>query len=163
MINKTDKLLSTRIITTPIGKMVAVADESAIVYLDFLNDNETPQIKNQNHLLLLKLEDELSEYFARKRQLFTLPLSPSGTTFQKSVWDTLLKIPYASTISYAQEAKMLGNPKAIRAVANANGKNPISILIPCHRVIASSGKIGGYSGGLWRKEFLLSLEKRDIF
>ncbi|MFA5233994.1 MAG: methylated-DNA--[protein]-cysteine S-methyltransferase [Sulfurimonas sp.] len=163
MINHTDNLLSARIITTPIGKMVAVADENAIIYLDFTDENETPQIKNQNHPLLIRLEDELGEYFAQKRQNFTLPLSPSGTTFQKAVWETLLKIPYASTISYAQEAKMLGNPTAIRAVANANSKNPISILIPCHRVIASSGKIGGYSGGLWRKESLLSLEKRDIF
>jgi len=147
---------------TPIGKMTAVADESAIVYLDFLSDNETPETKNPNHPLLIRLENELGEYFAKKRELFTLPISPSGTIFQKCVWKTLLKIPYGSTISYAVEAKMLGNPKAIRAVANANSKNPISIIIPCHRVIASSGKIGGYSGGLWRKEFLLSLERAKI-
>jgi len=163
MINHIDKSLSTRIIATPIGKMVAVADESAIVYLDFIDENETTQTQNPNNPLLIKLEDELGEYFAKKRELFTLPLSPSGTAFQKSVWKTLVKIPYGSTISYGAEAKMLGNPKASRAVANANGKNPISILIPCHRVIASSGKTGGYTGGVWRKEFLLSLEKRDIF
>ncbi|MDQ1244345.1 MAG: methylated-DNA-[protein]-cysteine S-methyltransferase [Campylobacterota bacterium] len=162
MINHTDKLLSTRVVTTPIGKMVAVADENAIIYLDFIDDNETPQIKNPTNPLLIKLEDELGEYFAQKRVLFTLPLSPCGTIFQKAVWDILLKIPYASTISYAQEAKMLGNPKAIRAVANANGKNPISILIPCHRVIASGGKMGGYTGGVRRKEFLLSLESNTI-
>lgn len=162
MISSTKPPLYSRIITTPIGEMIAIANEKALVYLDFIDDNETPQINNQNHILLIRLEDELGEYFAQKRQLFTLPLSPNGTIFQKAVWETLLKIPYSSTLSYADEAKMFGNPKSIRAVASANAKNPISILIPCHRVISSNGKIGGYSGGLWRKEFLLSLERVKI-
>ncbi len=160
MISSTEALFYSRIITTPIGDMIAIASDNAIVYLDFIDDNETPQINNQNHRLLIRLEEELGEYFAQKRQLFTLPLSPNGTTFQKAVWETLLKIPYGSTLSYAEEAKMFGNPKATRAVASANAKNPISILIPCHRVISSNGSIGGYSGGLWRKEFLLSLENK---
>lgn len=160
MISSTKPPLYSRIITTPIGEMIAIANEKALVYLDFI-DEET-QDERSNHILLIRLEDELGEYFAQKRQLFTLPLSPNGTIFQKAVWETLLKIPYGSTLSYADEAKMFGNPKATRAVASANAKNPISILIPCHRVIASNGKIGGYSGGLWRKEFLLSLENNTI-
>lgn len=147
-----------RTISTPIGRLLAVADENAVICLDFADDDM--QDEHSESPLLLKLEDELNEYFALKRKEFTLPLSPDGTEFQKGVWDTLLKIPYGSTVSYAEEAKMLGSPKAVRAVANANGKNPIAILIPCHRVISSNGTLGGYTGGVWRKEFLLSLENR---
>ena len=137
--------------------MVAMADANGVTYLDFVE--QVSEDEHSEHLLLLQLEQELNEYFSKKRQIFTVPLSPSGTSFQKGVWETLLKIPYATTLSYAQEAKLFGNPKATRAVANANSKNPISILIPCHRVIASDGTIGGYSGGVWRKEFLLSHER----
>ncbi|MEK6660237.1 MAG: methylated-DNA--[protein]-cysteine S-methyltransferase [Campylobacterota bacterium] len=147
-----------RIITTPIGTVIAKANDNALTYLDFIDDLSVAY-ENSDYPLLIQLEVELGEYFAKKRRHFTIPLSLSGTIFQKGVWDTLLKIPYGSTLSYADEAKIFGNPKATRAVANANSKNPISILIPCHRVISSSGSIGGYSGGLWRKEFLLSLEK----
>lgn len=137
--------------------MLAVTNGRALIYLDFIDD--ILEIENSDNFILLKLEKELRDYFSKKLQTFTIPLSLTGTEFQKGVWDTLLKIPYGSTISYAEEAKLSGNPKASRAVANANGKNPISILIPCHRVISSDGSIGGYSGGgVWRKEFLLSLE-----
>ncbi|ABB43963.1 Methylated-DNA--(protein)-cysteine S-methyltransferase [Sulfurimonas denitrificans DSM 1251] len=146
-----------RIVSTPIGYMLAVASESALLYLDFID--EKVETQNSNNPILLKLEQELRDYFVKKLRTFSIPLSPSGTAFQRAVWDTLLKIPYGLTLSYADEAKLFGNPKATRAVANANGKNPISILIPCHRVISSDGSIGGYSGGgIWRKEFLLSLE-----
>lgn len=146
-----------RIISTPIGKMIAVAEADVLVYLDFVDEEIEDECSD--YPILLQLEQELSEYFSKKRQIFTVPLSPFGTPFQKGVWKTLLKIPYATTLSYSQEAKLFGNPKATRAVANANSKNPISIIIPCHRVIASNGTTGGYSGGLWRKEFLLSLER----
>jgi methylated-DNA-[protein]-cysteine S-methyltransferase len=139
--------------------MTAMANESAIISFDFIEDIKTCQTTNASHPLLLKLQEEVFEYFEGKRMKFTLPLSPIGTEFQKGVWNILLSIPYGATVSYAQEAKIFGNPKAARAVANANGKNPISILIPCHRVISSSGSIGGYTGGVWRKEFLLSLER----
>ncbi len=152
-----------RIIDTPIGRMIAETDGEAIISLDFV-DTET-EIADSAHPLLLRLETELTEYFEQKRDTFTLPLAPYGTPFQQSVWKTLQTIPYAQTISYAEEASRMGSPKATRAVANANGRNPISILIPCHRVIASGGGLGGYSGGLWRKEFLLELEqsaKRSI-
>lgn len=150
----------TRIISTPLGTMITTTDGGGtITSLDF-TDN-TPAIDSSSHPLLLRLEEELHEYFAGKRRTFTLPLNPTGTPFQKSVWQTLCTIAYGETISYANEAKLLGNPKAVRAVANANGKNPITILIPCHRVIATSGGLGGYSGGIEKKEFLLELEKKN--
>jgi len=147
-----------RIIMTPIGKMIAEVNGDALTYLDFTDEAEVED-GSSNHPLLVKIETELAEYFAKKRRIFTIPLSPSGTAFQEGVWATLCAIPYGATISYADEAKSFGNPRATRAVANANSKNPISILIPCHRVISSNGSIGGYSGGLWRQEFLLSLER----
>lgn len=150
-----------RLIVTPIGTLIATADEQAIIALDFTD--EAPSIHHHtDHPLLLRLETELSEYFGGVRRDFTLPLAPEGTPFQQRVWDVLRTIPYGETISYGQEAILFGNPKATRAVANANGKNPISILIPCYRVIASGGRLGGYSGGLWRKEFLLELEKKAL-
>ena len=147
----------TRLITTPLGQMIASADKHVITSLDFGNTS----VQNSDHPLLLRLEEELYEYFAGKLKTFTLPLNPHGTPFQKQVWETLLTIPYGKTISYAQEAEQYGNSKAIRAVANANGRNPIAILIPCHRVIASGGGLGGYSGGIEKKEFLLELEKKN--
>lgn len=143
-------------IKTPIGTMIAKTDGNAIVSLDFMDT--TSILDNSDHPILHQLEKELEEYFAGERTSFSVPLNPIGTPFQTSVWETLLTIPYGKTISYAEEAERFGNPKATRAVANANGKNPIAILIPCHRVIASGGGLGGYSGGLWRKEFLLRLE-----
>jgi len=147
------------IIKTPIGDMVAIADENVVISFDFVVEKTDYQISKKPSALLSRLEKEICEYFAQERQKFTLPLSPNGTEFQKKVWNTLLDIPYGSTISYATQAKMLQNPKATRAVANANGKNPITILIPCHRVIASNGSLGGYTGGVDKKEFLLCLEK----
>ena len=147
----------TRIIDSPIGKIVAISDDSTITNLDFIDD--TTEYTNSDHPLLIQLEKELMEYFGQNRKIFTLPLNPKGTPFQKGVWTTLKTIPYGETLSYAAEAQRFGNSKAVRAVASANGRNPISILIPCHRVISSSGKIGGYSGGVEKKEFLLALEK----
>lgn len=136
--------------------MIARTDGNAIVSLDFTEETERSEVSQ--HPLLLELESQLHEYFARERSVFTLPLAPRGTPFQQKVWNTLIAIPYGQTITYAEEAIRIGNPKATRAVAGANGKNPIAIVIPCHRVIASGGGLGGYSGGLWRKEFLLELE-----
>lgn len=137
--------------------MLAMANEDGIYSLDFTDDDKLKSSKNK---LLLQLKSELDEYFALTRREFSIPLAPVGTPFQMSVWHTLQKIPYGETVSYAAEAQMLGRPSAVRAVASANGRNPISILIPCHRVIASGGGIGGYSGGVWRKEFLLALEAK---
>lgn len=103
---------------------------------------------------------ELDEYFACERETFDIPLLLVGTDFQQAVWRVLRRIPYGTTLSYAEEARWLGNPKAIRAVASANGSNPISILIPCHRVIGSDGRLVGYGGGLETKRALLALEGR---
>ncbi|NOX16448.1 MAG: methylated-DNA--[protein]-cysteine S-methyltransferase [Epsilonproteobacteria bacterium] len=101
---------------------------------------------------------QLDEYFAKKRKEFDIPLLLEGTPFQKSVWNALLKIPYGQTICYAQQADNIGNPYALRAVGGANGKNPISIIVPCHRVIGKSGKLTGYASGLDTKSYLLNLE-----
>ncbi len=102
---------------------------------------------------------QLSEYFAGNRKTFDLPLNPAGTNFQKKVWRELIKIPYGETRSYKQIAELIGNPKACRAIGSANNKNPIIIIIPCHRVIGATGKLIGYGGGLDRKKCLLKLEK----
>lgn len=142
-------------IETPLGKMVARCDDIGITNLDFANSNTIFKSENK---ILLELERQLKEYFSKERKIFDLPLNPSGTPFQLEVWNTLLKIPYATTISYKKEAKMMGRDRGFRAVANANGKNPISIIIPCHRVIAFDGTLGGYSGGLDKKIALLELE-----
>ena len=103
---------------------------------------------------------QLDEYFAGKRRVFDLPLRPHGTAFQRLVWDALLSIPYGETMSYGQIARLVGNPKACRAVGMANNRNPISIIIPCHRVIGSNGALVGYGGGLELKTRLLELERR---
>lgn len=110
---------------------------------------------------------QLEEFFAGKRKEFDLPLMPEGTEFQRRVWEQLRQIPFGETISYLTLAKRLGDPKANRAVGLANGKNPVSIIIPCHRVIGANGKLIGYAGGLWRKKWLLnhenSLVQNDLF
>jgi len=153
---QSETIYDSSIIETPIGTMIATADENAITSLDFTDEPISTQ--TSDNPLLIRLEGELLEYFTGERDHFTLPLNPHGTPFQKEVWKTLQTIPYGETISYAKEAQLFGNPKAIRAVASANGRNPIAILIPCHRVIASGGGIGGYSGGIEKKEILLKLE-----
>ncbi|MDT0557900.1 methylated-DNA--[protein]-cysteine S-methyltransferase [Ichthyenterobacterium sp. W332] len=102
--------------------------------------------------------DQLKEYFKGKRKQFNLKLNPEGTVFQKQVWQAINSIPYGKTISYLDLSKQLGNVKAIRAVANANGKNPLWIVVPCHRVIGSDGSLTGYAGGLYRKKWLLEHE-----
>lgn len=143
---------------TPLGKIIAVADEEGLCSLDF---DENASASDEENVHLTQLQRELTEYFAGKRKTFDVRLNPKGTPFQRAVWRTLCDIPYGSVISYSQEAQMLSHAKAVRAVANANGKNPIPIIIPCHRVIAKGGGIGGYSGGIWRKEFMLELERKN--
>ena len=111
--------------------------------------------------LLLMAKGQLEEYFSGTRREFQLPLAPRGTEFQQKVWVALLAIPYGETRSYGEIVETIGNPKACRAVGMANNRNPISIIIPCHRVIGSTGKLIGYGGGLDKKEFLLNLEKQN--
>ena len=145
------------IFDSPIGRLIIEADDSGILALDFDRNGESYA---DDHPLLTRAFEELQAYFEGKLVTFSVPLNPKGTSFQKSVWEVLRTIPYGETISYSDEAQKLHHPKATRAVANANGKNKIAIMIPCHRVIAKNGGIGGYSGGLWRKEYLLALEQK---
>ncbi len=110
--------------------------------------------------VLLQTILQLDEYFAGRRKQFSLPLSPAGTAFQQKVWQQLIQIPFAETITYLHVAKRLGNVKSIRAAASANGKNPLAIIIPCHRVVGADGKLTGYAGGLHRKQWLLEHEAK---
>ncbi|MGC4129412.1 MAG: methylated-DNA--[protein]-cysteine S-methyltransferase [Bergeyella sp.] len=162
-------------IETPLGAMTAGADEKGICLLEYSDRKslsaELEEISKYYNAEVVQgespyfktLEKELSEYFSGKREEFTVPLSPVGTDFQKKVWEILLTIPYGITKSYQEQSNIFGNPKAVRAVAAANGLNKISILIPCHRVIGSNGKLTGYGGGIWRKQQLLELEKAILF
>ena len=112
---------------------------------------------------MARVADQLTEYFSGKRQTFELELAPRGTPFQLAVWNALLAIPYGDTISYAELARRIGKPAAVRAVGAANGANPIPVIIPCHRVIGSNGTLTGYGGGIERKQWLLALEGRRLF
>lgn len=173
--SKMEKIIDLKRIETPLGTMIACASESGICMLEFSDRKALPTelkeiskhfganiIQGDNpHFKVL--EKELNEYFKGQRTEFTVPLSPVGTDFQKNVWEILRTIPYGNTRSYQDQANILGNPKAVRAVANANGLNKISIIIPCHRVIGSDGKLTGYGGGIWRKQKLLELEKAILF
>jgi methylated-DNA-[protein]-cysteine S-methyltransferase len=140
---------------TPIGTAKIVGNEFGISSITVLDDEiETTEIP----LPLKKCVQQLEEYFKGKRTVFDIKLNPQGTDFQKKVWNELLNIPYGKTRTYLEQTKKLGDIKAIRAVASANGKNPIWIIIPCHRVIGSNGSLTGYAGGIWRKKWLLEHE-----
>lgn len=144
------------IIHTPLGQAKIIGNDkgiSSIVVLD--NDLPTSKYIPQE---LENCVSQLNQYFRGNLKEFDLKLNPKGTIFQKRVWNELIKIPYGKTLSYLKLSKNLGNPKAIRAVAHANGKNPIWIVIPCHRVIGSDGSLVGYAGGLNRKKWLLDHE-----
>jgi methylated-DNA-[protein]-cysteine S-methyltransferase len=156
--------LAFKTIDSPVGKLKLVASDKGLVAI--LWENDKPHrvrlielVANDKHPILLQTERQLSEYFAGKRRSFSLALDIRGTSFQKNVWEALLAIPFGETRSYGQLAKQLGNPNATRAVGAANGRNPISIIVPCHRVIGSSGKLTGFAGGLEVKAHLLNLEK----
>ena len=150
---------------SPVGILKLVATENALVAV--LWENENPKrvrlaelIEQVNHPILLEAQKQLREYFAGTRQQFDLPLDFEGTVFQKKVWQALLSIPFGETRSYRDIAEQVGNIKAVRAVGAANGKNPISIIAPCHRVVGVNGKLVGFAGGLNNKEILLGLEKQ---
>ncbi|HZW77898.1 MAG TPA: methylated-DNA--[protein]-cysteine S-methyltransferase [Flavobacteriaceae bacterium] len=145
-----------RIIPSPIGNLKISASEDSIVSIEFTTEEVTAV--SPSSLLLREAQKQLEEYFHKERQEFSLPLSPYGTTFQQKVWKQLQQIPYGETRSYRDIAIELGNLRQIRAAATANGKNPIPIVIPCHRVIGSNGSLTGYSGGLEKKKWLLELE-----
>ena len=148
--------METCIITTPLGHTKIVGDEEGITEITVLHSEEI-----LTTIIPEVLEDcviQLNEYFDGSRQQFDLKLNPQGTNFQKEVWRSLEQIPYGKTLSYLNLSKQLGDVKAIRAVANANGKNPLWIVVPCHRVIGSDGSLTGYAGGLHRKQWLLNHE-----
>ncbi|KKB96094.1 Methylated-DNA--protein-cysteine methyltransferase [Candidatus Arcanobacter lacustris] len=159
-------------IKTPIGEMLAIADEHKIYMLEFIDrGNLTEKLdkfkintKSEIYPGITKpinsIEIELESYFAGKLKKFQTPINPIGTKFQQLVWRELLSIPYAGNKSYLSQAGAIDKPKAFRAVANANGANPISIIVPCHRIINNNGKIGGYGGGIERKIWLLNHEKK---
>ncbi len=158
-------------IETPLGSMLAGYTKDGICFLEFIDTQETDKdLDKLSKLLNAKIVEgygpnlkvlttQLNQYFREERRDFTLPMVVVGTPFQTKVWNALQKIPYGETISYQEQAKLIGRPKAVRAVARANGSNRIAILIPCHRIIGKNGRLVGYGGGLWRKKRLLAMEK----
>ena len=152
-----------KIIQSPVGDLRLVASEEALIAVLWENDRPKPMrlgtlVENENHPVLLETERQLKEYFRGKRKTFSLKLELIGTKFQKDVWQMLVAIPFGETRSYGELARQLGNPRATRAVGAANGRNPIPIVVPCHRVIGASGKLTGFGGGLNIKAHLLELE-----
>lgn len=143
-------------ITTPLGTTIVKGNTDGITKISVLDDKMPASTTVPTELQ--EAVTELQEYFAGTRNNFTFKLNPQGTDFQKKVWQALLTIPYGTTISYQKLAIELGDVKAIRAVAAANGKNPLWIVVPCHRVIGSDGSLTGYAGGIWRKKWLLEHE-----
>ena len=148
--------MKTVFINTPLGFTEIQGDENGISKIHVMNEDVEISTKIPKELKEAVLQ--LQDYFDGKRTTFTFPLNPSGTDFQKKVWDELLHIPFGKTCSYLDLSKKLGDVKAIRAVASANGKNPLWIVVPCHRVIGTDGSLTGYAGGLWRKKWLLEHE-----
>lgn len=147
--------MQTVFINTPLGTAKIKGDENGVSVISILQEGEISKV------IPVELKDavkQLQEYFDGKRTTFNFPINPKGTDFQQKVWKALLEIPYGKTTSYMDLSKKLGDVKAIRAVASANGKNPLWIVIPCHRVIGSDGSLTGYAGGLWRKKWLLEHE-----
>lgn len=142
---------------SPLGTLLLKSDGSAITEISF-SENELPESSDCE--LLLQCRQQLEDYFSGKSTVFDLPLNPQGTEFQKKVWTELLTIPNGQTITYAQLALRLGDPKLVRAVGTANGRNPLAIVIPCHRVIGAGNKLTGYAGGLHRKLWLLEHEMK---
>ena len=160
--------------TSPLGPMFACASSTGVCLMDFtdrkiLEEEFKDLCKRLNAVILPGsnphldlLQQQLTEYFSGKRKTFSVPLHTPSTAFRESVWKVLQDIPYGKTRSYKQQAIALGNPKAVRAVAAANGQNRINIIIPCHRVIGADGSLTGYGGGLYRKKWLLDFEKNNL-
>ena len=148
-------MIQSKFIETPIGLVAVRATDGAISAIEFVETRDTTEAGSP---LLERAIQQLEEYFAGSRTRFSLPLAPQGTAFQQQVWQQLQAVGYGRTASYADIARDIGRPKAMRAVGAANGRNPIAIVIPCHRVIGSNGSLTGYAGGLKRKSWLLKLE-----
>jgi methylated-DNA-[protein]-cysteine S-methyltransferase len=159
----TDKRYVYKWMDSPVGRLKLVATDNGLAAI--LWERDRPRRvrldidgAGETHPVIMETERQLEEYFAGRRTGFTVPLDPAGTVFQRKVWSALLTIPFGETRSYGQIAKQIGSPDAVRAVGAANGRNPISIVTPCHRVIGATGKLTGFAGGLDAKAFLLALE-----
>ncbi len=146
---------------TPVGFAKIIAEDGFITAIN-ITDNDEAIIEEPESTVLKMAIYQLDEYFAGKRKTFDLPIKQSGTDFQQQVWQQLLNIDYGTTISYAQLSNQMKSPLAIRAIAAANGKNSLWIVVPCHRVIGSDGSLTGYAGGLWRKQWLLEHEATTL-
>ncbi|QNA83989.1 methylated-DNA--[protein]-cysteine S-methyltransferase [Sphingomonas sp. So64.6b] len=154
---------SYKIIASPVGELTLITSDKGLAAILWENDDPNrvrlgPLVEAPENPFLVETERQLGAYFAGRLTAFTVPLDFNGTDFQKSVWTALLDIPFGETRSYAQIARQLGRPTAFRAVGAANGKNPISIIAPCHRVLGSSGALTGFAGGLAAKQYLLEIE-----
>ncbi|MCK5058655.1 MAG: methylated-DNA--[protein]-cysteine S-methyltransferase [Candidatus Aminicenantes bacterium] len=143
-----------------IGFLEILGTEAGISYINFVDEEKVKEDPAEIPALLAEGVRQLDEYFKGKRKEFSLKLRPGGTDFQQRAWQELQRIPYGETISYGQQAERMGNIKACRAVGGANGRNPISVVIPCHRVIGKDGSLTGFGSGTWRKEWLLNHERK---
>ncbi len=152
-----------KLMDSPVGRLTLVGSDDGLAAVLWENDRPARvrlaiDAEDDRHPILVEAERQLREYFEGRRTSFALPLDPPGTAFQQKVWQALLTIPFGETRSYAQVARQVGNPTAVRAVGAANGRNPLSIVAPCHRVIGSNGALTGFAGGLETKKYLLSME-----
>jgi methylated-DNA-[protein]-cysteine S-methyltransferase len=152
-------------VDSPIGEIILIANPKAIVAL-YVGSEEKPLFDkahlNNKNALLNSAKKQLKEYFQGKRHDFDLPLNPNGTDFQQKAWKSLLKIPYGKVWSYGEQARFVKSPKASRAIGGANGANPIPIIIPCHRVVGSTGRLTGFAGGMEMKIYLLKHEGHEV-
>lgn len=148
-------IMETVCIKTPLGITTIIGNENGVSVI-FVSDEG--EVSNEIPMILQEAVSQLNDYFEGNRTDFNFKLNPKGTEFQQKVWKALLNIPYGKTRTYLEQSKILGDVKAIRAVASANGKNPLWIVVPCHRVIGTDGSLTGYAGGLWRKKWLLEHE-----
>lgn len=147
--------METAYVKTPLGIATIVGDKDGVAVISVDDHGE---VSTEIPIILQEAVSQLQDYFEGKRTSFDFKLNPKGTEFQKKVWHSLVDIPFGKTRTYLEQSKILGDVKAIRAVASANGKNPLWIVVPCHRVIGSDGSLTGYAGGLWRKKWLLEHE-----
>ncbi len=153
-------MIHTAFYHSPLGILLLQAEEEQLTVAGFKDEAVVTATEATSSSVLQKTILQLDEYFTGTRQQFDLPLNPAGTAFQQKVWQQLIQIPFGETITYLHMAKRLGNVKSIRAAASANGKNPLAIIIPCHRVVGADGKLTGYAGGLHRKQWLLEHEAK---
>ena len=163
-----EKVCYYKVISSPVGALKLIASDKGLRAVLFHGGGRDKSIAfdgrleaSDDHPVLLRAERQLGEYFTGKRKAFDVPLNSAGTVFQQKAWRQLQKIPYGRTISYGEQAKGLGDAKKARAVGMANGRNPLSIIVPCHRVVGANGSLTGFGGGLKIKEYLLKFEKKN--